>query len=66
MIDTPWIVANGAASPDPYMLQCLRCRARQRFAPPLTIDHFVAAAKNFQRRHESCPEQTGDTAVIAA
>jgi hypothetical protein len=56
MIDAPWIVANDANGPDPYMLQCLRCGARQRFALPVTVDYFVAAVKAFQRKHEICLE----------
>ena len=66
MIDAPWIVANDATGPDPYTLHCLRCRGRQRFALPVTVDYFLAAAKNFQRRHENCPKPAGGTGSMAA
>jgi len=53
---TPWIIANDATGPNPYMLQCQRCGGVQKFTPPLSLDYFVGVAKVFGRVHRDCKE----------
>lgn len=51
----PWIVAHDATKGrDAYALECQRCGAIQRFATPIAIDIWCAAASVFERQHKNC------------
>ena len=48
------IVHDGTKGMDAYMLECLRCGAKQRFVLPMSVDAWVAAAKAFEKIHKRC------------
>jgi len=39
---------------DAYMVECLHCGATQRFALPISISVYVAAARAFGKDHKHC------------
>jgi len=64
MKSKPWIVAHDATKGvDAMAMECLRCRAKQRFTLPIGISVWCAAAKAFEVQHaqckaEPCPHDT--------
>jgi hypothetical protein len=67
MADQDWIIAHDATKGrDAYMLECLRCGGVQRFALPISISIYCAAAKVFQQEHAHCqPRDVADQLVQA-
>lgn len=50
-----WIIAHdGTKGKDAYAMECRRCGAKQRFALPIEISAWCAAAKAFERLHAKC------------
>lgn len=50
-----WIVAHdGTQGRDAYAMECQRCGTVQRFAVPIEISVWCAAAKAFEREHATC------------
>jgi hypothetical protein len=50
-----WIIAHDATKGvDAYMLECLRCGTKQRFALPIAVDIWIAATKAFKKIHKRC------------
>lgn len=39
---------------DAYAFECLRCGTKQRFATPIDLEIYLAAAAVFKRQHENC------------
>jgi len=57
-----WIIAHdGTKGPDAYMLECLRCGAKQRFATPIAVSVWVAASTAFTKMHKGCKERNHET-----
>ena len=55
MADQDWIIAHDATKGrDAYMMECLRCGGVQRFALPISVFIYCAAAKVFQQEHVHC------------
>lgn len=55
MKPTPWIIAHdGTQGKDAYAMECLRCGEKQRFATPISITVYCAAAKAFEKQHARC------------
>lgn len=53
-----WIIAHSSSKgPDAYALECLRCGYKQRFACPIPVEIWVAAAKAFLKMHKGCEEK---------
>ena len=48
------IVHDATKGPDSHMVECLGCGGTQRFALPINISVYIAAAEEFARLHESC------------
>lgn len=58
-INRDWIVCrivcrDGTHGEDAYAVECKRCGAKQRFALPISISVYVAAAIAFGRQHAHC------------
>ena len=52
---TPWIVTHdGSGGDDAYAAACKRCGAVQRFAMPMALPVYIAAAKAFLKMHRNC------------
>ncbi len=59
-----WIVAHdGTKGADSYMLECLRCGAKQRVVPPIAIEVYVATARAFEKIHKHCRKASGGTSA---
>lgn len=54
---TDWIVTHDCTKGvDAMAMECRRCGVKQRFALPLNVNIWLAAAKVFQRQHAKCKE----------
>lgn len=50
-----WIICYDAThGDDAYAVECKRCGTKQRFAIPVNLDMWLAAAKVFQKQHRKC------------
>lgn len=56
MKSKPWIVTHDGTGKrsNAMMLECRRCGAIRRFATPIALDVWTAAAKQFERHHSTC------------
>lgn len=55
MKSCPWIVVHdGTKGDDAYAIECQRCGEKQRFALPINLEIYLAAAKVFARQHTRC------------
>ena len=55
MKSRPWIVTHdGTKGRDAYAMECQRCGTIERFATPIAIDIWCAAARVFERQHANC------------
>jgi hypothetical protein len=54
---TDWIIIHdGTKGDDAYALECLRCGAKQRCEPPVSIVYWARVAKAFAAEHRYCKE----------
>jgi hypothetical protein len=62
-----WIIAHDATKgEDAYAMECLRCRQKQRFALPISVSVWCAAAKAFQKEHRNCQQQAKPQDLVQA
>ncbi len=55
VVSRSWIVAHdGTKGRDAYAMECRRCGTIQRFATPIAIEIWCAAARVFARQHKNC------------
>ena len=55
---TPWIIVHdGTRDEDAYAMECLRCGEKQRFALPINVTVYYAAARAFEKIHAKCKEK---------
>jgi uncharacterized membrane protein YqiK len=59
------VAHDGTQGRDAYAIECKRCGAVQRFATPIAISVWCAAARAFERQHATC-KQAEENAKVEA
>ncbi len=51
------VVRDGTCGRDAYAVECLHCGTVQRFATPIAVNVYLAAARAFERDHKRCQKE---------